>query len=606
MLRGPLGLSGSARQKPSRAGAASALAAITLGAAACGGGRPATRAFGSTELEPTRDSTILLYGENTTGVIDYSTGGGLTTTPVWWTLDLTTGAVRSYGSSPPPSPTPTSTPQPFTCDNDYTLGDPSGSFTLKISDTTTNVETEVHDVVSYASCPGTDRMLTTLVLDTSGGLVLESGPFDQLTPSQLPIGVLGVVTWNFAAASVNGPGPLTSVTVLAAQVITPDQEEVDTIDLATGDVTVVVPAVPASVGWATGATAAGTLQSTSVTGSAFVIEPIDGHYLYPRAMSDGGATVFAGPFASSAASEVALFELPAGTPLPFSYQVGFSQGVTSRPNKALVTWQLGGSAGAASDLVVWNDTELRLTRCASAAGALLSGVWSPDQSKVLFGVPEGTYTYNGNGPLDLLTLGGAGGADSCQQLVDGNVVAEGFSPDGAFIFWVIQPASGTAQLWVAASDGTGARMIGSGQIYGTHFIGDGQARLEMILGGELSWLDLHDTTGTLHHVAEQVNGAIYDITGGHWLIMGYQWSSTDGTGTLAVINRDDGEVRPISQSVSQYEVLIDGVSSDGGLVSPFGDAAVGTEFVVVYVVRGRNPSPQDGIWRATITPSELQ
>ena len=149
-------------------------------------------------------------------------------------------------------------------------------------------------------------------------------------------------------------------------------------------------------------------------------------------------------------------------------------------------------------------------------------------------------------------------------------------------------------------------MIGSGEIYETHFIDDGGARLEMILGGELSWLDLHDAAGTLHHVAEQVHGAIYDITGGHWLIMGYQWSSTDGTGTLAVINRDDGEVRPISQSVSQYEVLIDGVSSDGGLVSPFGDAGVGTEFVVVYVVRGRNPSPQDGIWRATISPSELQ
>ena len=38
----------------------------------------------------------------------------------------------------------------------------------------------------------------------------------------------------------------------------------------------------------------------------------------------------------------------------------------------------------------------------------------------------------------------------------------------------------------------------------------------------------------------------------------------------------------------------------------FGDAGVGYEYVVAYVVRGRNPSAQDGIWRATITPAHLQ
>ena len=48
------------------------------------------------------------------------------------------------------------------------------------------------------------------------------------------------------------------------------------------------------------------------------------------------------------------------------------------------------------------------------------------------------------------------------------------------------------------------------------------------------------------------------------------------------------------------------MGSDGGPVPPFGDAGVGYEYIVVYVVRGRNPSPQDGIWRATITSSELQ
>jgi hypothetical protein len=603
MLEGLLGLMGFARREAPRAGAPFVLSAIVLGAGACGAGHPASRAFGSTEIEPLRDSTIVLYGENRPGIIEYSTGNPA----VWWTLDVTTGAVQSYGSSTPPPPPPTWMPQPFTCDNDYTLGDPSGSFTLRITDTSTNEETDIPEVVSYPGCPGADRTLAAFVLNASGGIVFESGPFDQLIEAQLSVGVLGVVSWEYAAPSATGPGPATGVTVLAAPVVAPDQEEIDTIDLSTLEPTAVVPAVPTSAAWATGAAAVGSLQSTTVAGSAGLIQSLDGHYIYPRAMSEGGTAIFAGPIASGPASELALFELPAGTPLPLPSAVSSAPGDVLVPNKTLLTWQLDRGAGAASEMIVWDDTDLTVTSCPSISGAYLSGSWSPDQSKVLFAVPPVSWdSYGTGGPLDLFTLGPPGGTNGCQQLVGSEVLAAAFSPDGDFMFWLDRPATGGAQLWAAAGDGTGARMIGSGEIGGAHFLDDGGARLEMILGGELDWLDLHDGTGTLHHVAEQVHGAIYDITGGHWLIMGYQWSTTDGTGTLAVINRDDGQVRPISQSVAQYEVLVDDVGPDGGLVSPFGEAGVGVEFVVVYVVRGRNPSPQDGIWRATITPSELQ
>jgi hypothetical protein len=493
-------------------------------------------------------------------------------------------------------------PQPFTCNNNYNDGDPAGTYTLEIVDTATKVETDVHGVVNVANCPGADGMLVAFVLDAAGGIVLETGPFAQLTPIQLPVGLLGVISW---AYGTTGQGPATSVTALAAPVSAPDQEEIDAIDLATFGVTVVVPPVPASVAWATGATPAGSLESTSVAGSSILVQPLDGHYIYPRAMGDGGATMFAGPFASGAASELALFELPPGAPLPFPSTLGLGPGSIRPPNKALLIWQFDAGASA-SDMIVWNDSDLVVTTCPSVGGVYLEGWWSPDQSKVLFVVPQGSYQYGGGGPIDLFTLGGSGGTDSCHQVTSDNAVAAGFSPDGAFIFWVAQPPTGGAQLWSAASDGSGARMIGTGEINSPHFLGDGGARLEMILAGELDWLDLHDVAGTLHHVAEQVHGSIYDITGGHWLIMGYQWSETDGTGTLALINRDDGEVRPISRSVAQYEVLPEELGVDGGVVDPFGDAGVSHEFVVAYVVRGRNPSTQDGIWRATITPADLQ
>ena len=608
MRGGLLGLTGAARRRPPRAGVAFGLVTIALGALACGGGQPVARGFGSTELEPMRDATVELFGQDGPGILEYSTG----TPSVWWTLDLATGTVQSYGPMTPPIPSPVGTPptpQPYTCNQSY-AGALNGSSTLQIVDTATNAETDVPGVVSYANCPGADGTLTAIAFDASGGLVLESGPFDQLTPAELSVGVLAFVTWGGYTLGPLGPGAPSNVTVLAASVATPDQGEIDTIDLATFDVTVEVPAVPASVAWATGATPAGSLQSTTVAGSALFIDPLDGHYIYPRKMSDGGSAMFAGPFASGPASELALFELPAGTLLPAASEVGPAPGTLQAPKRALLAWQLDGGGGAASELVVWDDTDLLMLTCPSVPGASLDGFWSPDQSKALFAVPQAPSGSGASGSvgglLDLLSLGAPGGTPSCQRLAASDVVVAAFSPDGDFVFWLEQPPTGDAQLFTAASDGSGAQLVGKGEIEEPHFIGGGGATLELSLGGELDWMDLHDPKETLHHVAEQVHGPIYDVAGGPWLIMDYEWSTTDGTGTLALINRDDGQVRLISPAVTQDEVLQEELGADGGFVDPFGDAGVSGELVVVYVVRGRNPSPQDGIWRATVTPSELQ
>jgi hypothetical protein len=608
MLADLAGLAGATRPKSPRAGVAFGVAfgvvALAL-ATACGGGPPVTRAFGSTELEPIRDSTIFLNGENGPGILVYNTEGGNSGSPMlWWSINLVSGAVQSYGTQIPPLPPSllgTSNLPPYNCDENF--GVSATTFTLQIVDSTTNAETDVPNVVSLANCPGADQMLTAFVVSANGGIVLETGPFTQLTTVPLPAEVLAVVSWGSAGVGQ----PPTTATVLATQEVAPDQAEIDTIDLTTLAMTVDVPAVPASVAWAPGATPLGSLQSTSLAGSGATILVADGHYIYPRLMSDGGTTVFAGPFASGAATELALFELPAGETLPRPDPVGDGPGGVLLPNKSLFSWQLHGGSGAASNLVVWDDTDLALVTCPSFSAALLEGVWSSDQSKVLFVEPQVTYgDYGGSGPLDLLTIGGSAGSPTCQQLASDQVETAAFSPDSDFVFWLAQPTTGQAQLWTAASDGSGARMILSGDIEDLHFIGDAGARLEMVLGGELDWLDLHDATATFHHVAEQVYGSIFDLTDGPWLVVDYQWNATDGTGTLALVNRDNGHVQPISPSVAQFEVLTEELGADGGLVDPFGDAGVSGEFLVVYLVRGRNPSAQDGIWRATITPSELQ
>jgi hypothetical protein len=600
----PGGLAGSthaARPRSRWTALASGLSAVAL--VACGGSQPVARGYGSTELEPIRDSTISLSGETSPGVLAYSTGGGASGTPkVWWTIDATTGAVQSDGDT---MPTPlsytrviTPPPSPFTCNYTYLFGQP---FTLLVADNTTNVDTYVPDVIAAASCPGVDGMLTVFVQDASGGIVLETGPYTQLESVELTVGVLAVVSWDGATAT----SPPTSVTVLAAPVTAPDQQELDSIDLTTGyyDVTPVVPAVAASAAWATGATPVGSLESTTLAGSASTVQALDGHYLYPRKMSDGGTTLFVGPITSGAASELALFETPLGTPLPTGARLAFSSGGAVLPNHYLLSWPVQAGFLVGSTITVWDDTDLAVATCPSATGVEMQGVWSSDESKVLFAVPQG-YDYTGSGPLDLLTLAAPGGTASCQQLVGSGVVAAAFSPDAQFLYWLVPASNGESQLWIAASDGSGARMVGSGAIASTHFIPEGRAWLELTLDGELDWLDLHDPSQALHHVAAEVHG-IVDLTG-PWLVMDYRWSAADGTGTLALVNRDDLSVRQISPSVAQFGVDLEELGADGGLVDWFADAGVGSEFLAYYLVRGRNPSAQDGIWRATITPSELQ
>ena len=146
-------------------------------------------------------------------------------------------------------------------------------------------------------------------------------------------------------------------------------------------------------------------------------------------------------------------------------------------------------------------------------------------------------------------------------------------------------------------------MIGAGLMQNVHFVVPGAAQLELILNGDLVWLDLHDSSVQLHYIAEEVFEEIYDIGIGGWLITGYDYSTQAGTATVGLVNRNTGEKRPISPDCAQFIVLLPKTTSDGGLVSDVSSAGA---LEVVYVVRGRNPSPQDGIWSATIATADLQ
>jgi hypothetical protein len=578
--------------------------ACALGATACGGGHPAARGFGSTQIEPIRDSTLVLEGEGDPGVVIYGTGGpggGAPASANYWTLNLSTGAVQDYGAEFPPLPSSSSSPpppSPYTC-TVTSAGSQSG-FTLQIVDTRTGVETDV-DLISSAGCPGPDGNLVAVVPGPSG-FQLSMGPFTQLVPVPLALQIDGV--YGFGVDPVTYAP--TAVTVQGALPSAPDEIGVYTVDLGSLAITQEIPPVPASVAWATGATPAGSLQSTAVT----LAQPLSfgDHFLYSRAMSDGGLTEFAGPYPSGAPSDLALFQIPAEGMLDGPQGVFRTPSADGRYRSAtpLVTWQLTTGAGTGSQVLVWDDANRQVIACPSSPTAKLAGVRSSDGSKVLFVTPQSCCQYLGAGPLSLLALGDGPGNARCTSLVASNVVTAAFSPDGSAMFWLVQAATGDTQLWVAAGDGSGAHMIGAGLMQNVHFVVPGEAQLELILNGDLVWLDLHESAVQLHYIAEKVFEEIYDIGVGGWLITGYEYSTQAGTATVGLVNRNTGEKRAISPDVAQFMVLSDATGADGGVFPDVSDAGMTGVLTVVYVVRGRNPSPQDGIWSATIMTADLQ
>jgi hypothetical protein len=576
-----------------------ALALAVFGA--CGGNRPVSRGYDSRELLPIRSTSLSLSGSNGPGVVVFQRSdadGGVS----FWSLDLATGAAQNWGSTFPPPPGSSAPPPepPYRCST--VLGvDGSANPTLGIGPSSFELTTEIPNVVAYAQCPGADQKLTAFVQDASGNDVLMTGPFTDLQQVSLPIDVSQVGWWTYDQA--NAPA---TVTVWGTEAAAPQQIGFYSVDLGSYAVSTEIPAVPASAGWAPGATPAGSLQSTSLAPDTLSVVQVgsadDQYFLYPRLMSDGGTTMFAGPFASDTASELALFRVPAGSPVPVPEASATTLGAY-RPT--LINWEIDGP-GTGAELVFWNDATRRVTTCPSEPNAFLAGQVSGDGTKTLFVTPQSSSQYQGSGPLILLTPGtAAGGSDACTVLASEDVVTAGFSPDSAFIYWLVQPTTGAEELWVAASDGSDVHQVGTGSLQSVHFISSGGAQLEMILGGDLVWMDLHDATVNLHYVAQQVFDLIFDLRDG-WLIAGYDYSSQDTNGTLGLVNRNTGEKRAISPQVQQFVVLLEGLSADGQFVSSGSDAAASTVLTVVYLVHGRNPSAQDGIWTATITAADLQ
>ena len=535
---------------------------------ACGAGTPVARGFGSRQVLQIRDSTFGFsgWGINT---IDYSTS------------DNTNGTIQIGPVPPPAQGLPDASVvvgNLYNCEP--VLDTQDNSWTVNITDVQTGQVTTVGDFSVLVQCPYNDSTLTILRADTSGALSLWSGPFDALQQIPLPVTLDQCVD---VIGSMSSGITDSSVVVLASSPAQPGAIGLYSIDLTTFVVTPVVPPALGTAAWATGATATtGALSSSSLwlppNPYRALVSPFGSQYAYERAMADGSTIMFVGVFPSGSASELALFEVAQSSSVLLIQQ---------RTHQAI--WQYQDAQGLF--LYIWNDDHQQFGSCPLPSPIGVLGAETTDGTKLLFGatLPSSFDDSGGsNSSLILVSfptaaqIDAGAGAGTCALLAPANVAYAGFSADNSQIFWMVRPATGDPALWTAAADGSGARMIGSGAIAQPHYaVG---TELEFELDGDLVWVDTTDSSNTLHYVAEQVFGSAIDL-GVSWVVIGYEFSTQDGTGLLGLVNRDTGTKRLISPEVAQFE---------------FGAG------VFAYLVRGRNPSSQDGVWVATISQSDLQ
>ena len=547
---------------------------FTVAVTACNGAPP-SRGFHSRQLVATRDPTLefISYGDH---IAYYTTGNSADGTQVFWSVDVDSAEVENLGTqfrvAPPPDGSSGPPPRQLNCRVDYS----ATGVTMLVTDSATGVTTTIGPLKTYSGCPTiADPYLAVVKIDEQGKGRLWAGPYAQLQAAPVDL----IIDDRPAVDVQTGSAPRRAVTVLAAPGAAPDSRGILTIDLGSFAITTVIPPVLDGGAWAAGVASQGPLESNGLVAAPVLVNwptdsPAATYFGYHRLMSDGSDVVFVGPLASNAAGEVALF--PASPRLERAMVWDQAGRLTN-----ILAWQQAMAADpTATELVLWDDWSGRVTTCATpriAGGAVLVG---PDRRQFAFTSDiAGDHDDGGLGPLLVISTTDA---DPCRLVASDWAHAVAFSSDA--LMWLDESTPGTTTLWVSAPDGTGARAAGSGNVRKPHFVSPDQ--LELTLGGDLVWVDVRDDPINLHYVAEKVFGEVRD--GLPWVTTGFDFSAQDGTGTLGVINRDSGDKRRISPSVSRYMFVP---------ASP--------EIDVVYLVRGRNPSPEDGVWAATITASDL-
>jgi hypothetical protein len=570
------------------------IAALAAGSLACEDGAARQRGFGSHQVAQFRDPTftfIATRGERVYYVTYREEAGAAVAT--YWSLDVGTREIRNLGATRPDFTAPPATDR-YRCEFESDENGLTGLFT--ITDTQSGMVTGIEQVyTTWPSCPtNEDPALSVWRYEADDSYSLWMGPFTYLVQAPLSI-VVRQVLWREDGATLVSGSSSGATDNLGVFSITDQDPSV---------ATELIPATLAGGAWAGGATASTALTSSGLFWPSLFWEGTPGHYGYVRLMTDGSQVMFVGPYASAGARELALFAIVPDSELtwlriaPFSYRYDGKWPLTT-------TWRSVEPGVPGSTFRIWHEPTARLVTCPWPAAESPAAMGDPAEENALFWRSADGFEVKPDSAL-LLMAPNAPDGNRCRFLATEHVWHAGFSPDGTAMVWLVEPPGGKATLWTAGRDGSAPREIGTGSIGGTGYTQHLRPRflagsqLELTLNGDLVWIDVHDDPVRTHYITEQAFGTPIDL--GRWVVTGHHYSDQDANGSLALVNRESGEHRPISSAVESYTSPDEDVYRRTPGVPSEDDRPVR----IVYLVRGRNPSSQDGLWVATIRKDDRQ
>jgi len=185
-------------------------------------------------------------------------------------------------------------------------------------------------------------------------------------------------------------------------------------------------------------------------------------------------------------------------------------------------------------------------------------------------------------------------AGSCevfgQDTIFSNVYFSFYSPAGDRMAGVsfnpvVDPVG--QMLWVADADGHQPRTLADGRFESVGFSPDGGRIFISRLAGDqssLGWISTGVDPPVERVIASAYGGAV--AHGNQRALLIDRWSAQDASGSLALFDLDRGTRQELARAVTDSAV----------------DASADGAARVIYAVRGRFASGQDGLWQTTLPP----
>ncbi len=180
---------------------------------------------------------------------------------------------------------------------------------------------------------------------------------------------------------------------------------------------------------------------------------------------------------------------------------------------------------------------------------------------------------------------------SCNVVGQGTVYAgtnlHAFSPPGDRLAWITMDRVADpplSMLWVGDAAGGGPREVASGLLTFS-FSPDGQAIFVFRANGDqisLGRVSLENGSPDEQMLADASNGAV--TRGNRRVLLIDHWNGQDASGNLDLIDVSSGAHQVLAHAVTDFAV----------------DSTVDGAARVIYAVRGRFTSGQDGLWNTTL------